>query len=96
MNTYKILSSSSLDAQLCPTLVTPQTVACQAPLSMGFSRQKYWVAISSSKRIYMFVCVCINIYIHIVSEVKVAQSYLTLCNPMDYRVHGILQARILK
>ena len=22
--------------------VTPQTVACQAPLSMGFSRQEYW------------------------------------------------------
>ena len=28
------------------------------------------------------------------SEVKVAQSYPTLCNPMGYRVHGILQARI--
>ena len=25
----------------CPTLVTPWTVACQAPLSMGFSRQEY-------------------------------------------------------
>ena len=22
--------------------VTPETVACQAPLSMGFSRQEYW------------------------------------------------------
>jgi len=22
--------------------VTPWTVACQAPLSMGFSRQEYW------------------------------------------------------
>ena len=29
-------------------------------------------------------------------EVKVAQSYPTLCNPMDYTVHGILQARILE
>ena len=27
---------------------------------------------------------------------KVAQSYLTLCNPMDCIVHGILQARILE
>ena len=27
--------------------------------------------------------------------VKVAQSCLTLCDPVDYRVHGILQARIL-
>ena len=23
-------------------IVTPGTVTCQAPLSMGFSRQKYW------------------------------------------------------
>ena len=30
------------------------------------------------------------------SEVNIAQSCLTLCNPMDYTVHGILQARILE
>ena len=29
-------------------------------------------------------------------KVKVAQSCLTLCDPMDHRVHGILQARILE
>ena len=29
-------------------------------------------------------------------KVKVAQSCLTLCNPMDYTVQGILQARILE
>ena len=29
-------------AQLCPTLVTSRTVARQAPLSVGFSRQEYW------------------------------------------------------
>ena len=29
-------------------------------------------------------------------KVKVAQSCLTLCNPMDYRVHGILQVRTLE
>ena len=27
---------------------------------------------------------------------KVIQSCLTLCDPMDYRVHGILQDRILE
>ena len=45
-----------------------------------------------------------NIYITITflctrnntSQVKVAQSCLTLCDPMDYTVHGILQARILE
>ena len=30
----------------------------------------------------------------LVAVVKVAQLCLTLCNPMDYMVHGILQARI--
>ena len=30
------------------------------------------------------------------SEVRVAQSCLTPCDPMDYSVHGILQARILE
>ena len=33
-----------------------------------------------------FICVC----------VKVAQSHSTLCDPMDYTVHGILQAKILE
>ena len=31
-----------LVAKSCPALATPYTVACQAPLSMGFSRQEYW------------------------------------------------------
>ena len=30
------------------------------------------------------------------SEVKITQSCPTLCNPMDYTVHGILKARILE
>ena len=36
------VKSESEVAQSCPTLVTPWTVAYQAPPSMGFSRQKYW------------------------------------------------------
>ena len=34
------------------------------------------------------VCVCVN--------VKVTQWCLSLCDPMDYTVHGILQARIVE
>ena len=30
------------------------------------------------------------------NEVKVTQSCLTLCDPMDYLVYGILQTRILE
>ena len=32
--------------QLCPTLVTPWTVAHQDPLSLGFHRQAYWSGVS--------------------------------------------------
>ena len=31
-----------LVSKLCPTLLTPWTVAHQAPLSVGFPRQEYW------------------------------------------------------
>ena len=31
-----------LAAKLCPTLATSWTIALQASLSMGFSRQEYW------------------------------------------------------
>ena len=31
-----------LVTKFCPTLVTPWTVARQAPLFMGFPRQEYW------------------------------------------------------
>ena len=34
--------SSVLVIQSCPIFATPWTVACQAPLSMEFSRQEYW------------------------------------------------------
>ena len=35
-------------------------------------------------------------YLSCLSRVKVAQSCLTLSDPMDYILHGILQARILE
>ena len=36
------MAGGGLVTKLCLTLATPWTVACQTPLSMGFSRQKYW------------------------------------------------------
>ena len=35
-------------------------------------------------------------YIYTKVKVKVALSCPTLCNPMDYTVHGTLQARVLE
>ena len=40
----------------------------------------------------------LSVSVHAIIElcVKVTHSCLTVCNPMDYTVHGILQARILE
>ena len=39
---YRACGGGGLVPKSCLTLVTPWTVAQQAPLSMGFSRQEYW------------------------------------------------------
>ena len=36
------MCSVCLVVNSCLTFVTPWTLACQAPLSMGFPRQEYW------------------------------------------------------
>ena len=38
----EVCGGGGLVAKSRLTLGIPWTVACQAPLSMGFSRQKYW------------------------------------------------------
>ena len=45
--TYMQGGSGGLAAQSCPTLATLWTIAHQAPLSMGFSRQDYWSGLPS-------------------------------------------------
>ena len=42
INAIMKYGSGALVAKSCPALATPRTVVCQAPLSMGFSRQEYW------------------------------------------------------
>ena len=37
-----------------------------------------------------------HFHFHSVQFISVVKSCLTVCDPMDYRVHGILQARILE
>ena len=52
--TFSITSSSNTDnLGVCtqtlgqvPLVATPWTIACQAPLSMGFPRQEYWSGLS--------------------------------------------------
>ena len=40
--------------------------------------------------------ICYNRLGKLISEVKVAQSCPTLCDPMDYTIHSILQVSILE
>ena len=54
-------------------------------LTTGLSGKSFFF-FQGSLNLCVCVCVC----------VKVAQLCLTLCNPMDYTVHGILWARILE
>ena len=62
---------------------------CVTP-SLGFSRQEHWSGLH-------FLLQCIKVK----SESEIAQSCLTLCDPMDCSlpgssIHGIFQARVLE
>ena len=41
-NSSSSSNSSSVSRSVVSNSAIPQTVACQAPLSLGFSRQEYW------------------------------------------------------
>ena len=67
---------------------TPWTAAHQVPSSLGFSRQEHWSGLSFPSPMHE-------------SESEVAQSCLTLSNPMDCSLPGssacgIFQARVLE
>jgi len=46
MTTYKCMRESSVTSVIFQPFATLWNVACQAPLSMGFSRQEYWSGLS--------------------------------------------------
>ena len=50
---------------------------------------------TEGKSLVQFVT-CFGFLFSMKMKVKVTQSCPTLCHPMDYTVHGILQARILE
>ena len=80
-----LLLSRFSRVRLC---ATPETAAHQAPPTLGFSRQEHGSGLP-------FPCQMHE------SEIEVAQSCLTLRDPMDCSlpgssIHGIFQARVLK
>ena len=46
---------SGLIVKSCPVLAIPRTIARQAPLSMGFSRQEYWGGLNDLEKAQMIV-----------------------------------------
>ena len=90
-------------------LGTPWTAACQAPPSMGFSRQEYWSGVPLPSPMSILAhCLLIAVQSYaswkqrpLKVKVLVAQSCPALCNPMHCSppgssVHGTLLARMLE
>ena len=71
-------------------------------ISIAWPRSTLWSSLSRTS-VFLFLSV-LGLHCHEWAfsnfhkqmKVKVTQSCLTLCDPMDYSVHGILQARILE
>ena len=76
----------------------PVLTVASWPAHRFLSRHVRWSGIAISWRIFQFVVIPTLKGFSIVNEaeVKFAQSCPTLCVPMDYTIHGILQARILE
>ena len=88
---------------------TPWTVTLQAPPSKGFSRQEYWSGLpfpspgdlldpgiksgSPTLQADSTAEPPGSITSKRNCKVKVAQSYPTLCDLMDYPIHGILRPK---
>ena len=63
---------------------------------MGFSRQEYWSGEPLPRNGIKYFSGGNLEKWYLKVKVWIAQSCPTLCDPMDYTVHGILQARILE
>ena len=79
-------TAAAKSLQSRPTLCDPIEAAHQAPPSLGFSRQEHWSGLPFPSPM---------------RESELAQSCLTLSDPMDCSlpgssVHGIFQARVLE
>ena len=94
-------AANQLCAVLCLAVsdsVTPWTVACQAPLSMEFSRQEYWSRLHfllqeiapNQHLLHLLHWQIDSLSLSHLSVGSVAHSYPTLCDPMDCSMPGFL------
>ena len=106
----KVYGEIASRSVLYQVFATTWSVACQAPLSMGFSRQEYWSGKpfpssedlpDSGSKPRSLALPANSLPSQSESESEVAQLCPTLCDSVDCSppgssVHGILQARILE
>ena len=100
-----------LVAQSCPILATPETVTCQAPLSMGLIQTRIleWVALSFSRvssrprnrtQVFCTAGQGTQIYLFCIQCTLACCAVLSHSFISDsatpWAVHGILQARLLE
>ncbi|CAM9452049.1 unnamed protein product [Rangifer tarandus platyrhynchus] len=94
-----------LVAQSCLTFCNPMDCSLPGSSLQGICQARIleWVAISFSRgssrlrdRTGSLAQQAGSLLSGPPGKVKVAQSYLAPCDPMDYTVHGIFQARILE
>ena len=86
-----------LRLQLWPTLQPcGPMIACQSPLSMGFSKQDCWRGLPCpspdprDQTLISFVsCISKRVLCHSDQIRSVAQSCLTLCNPVNRSMPGL-------
>ena len=106
---FNYLSYSEVKSPSCVRFfATPWNVAHQASPSMEFSRQECWSGLPfpspgdlpdpgiKSGSPTLQADTLLSEPSGNPKKVKVTQSCQTCCDPMDYTVHGILQARILE
>ncbi|XDB66266.1 hypothetical protein ABFV05_019882 [Capra hircus] len=95
-----VLSRSVMSDSLRP----PWTIARQAPMSMGFSRQEHWSgkplpSPGEQEKLNPGLLYCRRILYHL-SHLGSSKSGSALnpmdCSPPDSSVHGVLQARLLE
>ena len=71
-------------------------ILCRPPYKDNIHLNHYWLSFQGLLLTQTLTSQKDSISLLKGTLVKVAQSCLTLCDPMDYTVHGILQARILE
>ena len=60
VKTFHCIYLCESKSQSCLTLVTPWTIAHQAPLSMEFSRQEYWSGLPFPTPVFIYIHLVIN------------------------------------